>query len=823
MKYIKDLLSNDVRPIEETNRKIAYEIATEGIVVLENDGTLPIDIGEIGLFGSGARKTIKGGTGSGEVNERHSVSIYEGLKNAGFTISTDKWLDDYDSEYEQAIENWKKGVRKGVVKAIFGDLSSITSGPIVPSGRPIEKSDRKASSKVGIYVISRQSGEGADRKINLEENDLSAVEIGNIKFLTENYEKTILVINSGCSLNLNTINGIKGINAIVFYCQQGEEGGNAFADIISGKVNPSGKLTSTWANNYNDIPFANEYSYNNGDLKEEYYKEGIFVGYRYFDSFKVAPRYPFGFGLSYTSFKFDESLVTSKDTLIRAAVEVENVGSRSGKEVAELYLTSPEGSATKEYQSLVGFAKTKLLEPKEKTRVEIEFDLKDFAYYDIQNGEYHLDAGDYLLRLGNSSRNSEVIAVITLDQTVIVSKHANLLPSKGKIMELEAPKRDEEIIPMKAQKIAIFSKDIITKGYVYRTPEIYSDPLVDEIMKKLSINDMIHVVVGAGFFGANPAFMVPGAVGNTTSLLLDKGIENVVLSDGPAGIRIQRVSALTKSGKVKPIEFMFSMFNCFPNFIKKAMSGNLKKDTILYQNCTAFPVGMSIAQTWNKELETKFGAAVSSEMSEYGITFWLAPGMNICRNPLCGRNFEYYSEDPVASGKTASNVIEGLESIPGNYATIKHFFCNNQEDNRNFTDANVDERTLREIYLKNFMFPVRDAKVHAVMTSYNKVNGVYTANREDVIEGVLRNEWGFNGVVMTDWFATNKGQADVPLCIKAGNDMQMPGGTQFEKAMLKGLRKGVFTETDLKRAAANVIRSIVHSHMHEEVSSKLFK
>jgi len=322
--------------------------------------------------------------------------------------------------------------------------------------------------------------------------------------------------------------------------------------------------------------------------------------------------------------------------------------------------------------------------------------------------------------------------------------------------------------------------------------------------------------VGVGMFGADNRFNLPGSVGNTTSKLWDRGLANVALCDGPAGLRIQKRSTVEKNGKTKPVEMAMSIMEYVPGFVKRFMVGDPEKRPVLYQYTTAFPVANALAQTWNARLMWEVGNAIYREMKEYGCTYWLAPAMNIHRNPLCGRNFEYFSEDPRLSGAIAAAITKGVQQEEGFYVTVKHFACNNQEDNRNFVSSNLHERALREIYLKGFELCIREAGARGVMTSYNKVNGVYAPNSYDLCTAVLRNEWGFDGVVMTDWYSTNKGQASTALCMSAGNDLIMPGGANFRKHIMKGVKSGTIDEKDVRRCCSNVLRSIFDSATQRE-------
>ena len=311
---------------------------------------------------------------------------------------------------------------------------------------------------------------------------------------------------------------------------------------------------------------------------------------------------------------------------------------------------------------------------------------------------------------------------------------------------------------------------------------------------------MCELLVGAGVHGGGPRFFeAPGAAGYTTGRLLGKGIPNVCLADGPAGLRLQRVSTVTRSGKVKGVEPAMSAMKYFPKVLTGFSLGNPEKQPCIYQFATSFPAGLSLAQSWNLPLAETVGEAVGKEMEAYGVTYWLAPALNIHRNPLCGRNFEYYSEDPLLAGKTAAAVTRGVQSRRGCFATIKHFCCNNQEENRNRTNANVNERALREIYLRAFRIAVEEGRPGAVMSSYNKVNGTYVNNSKVLLDGVLRCEWGFDGLVMTDWLATGKGLGSHARAVASGNDLIMPGGRSAVRGLKNAVKSGAVKREDMIR------------------------
>ncbi|MFW6120288.1 MAG: glycoside hydrolase family 3 C-terminal domain-containing protein, partial [Petrotogales bacterium] len=637
---------------EKEHRSLAYRAAIEGIVLLENDVTLPIKPGKIALYGAGAKKTIKGGTGSGEVNERHNVSIFEGLENAGFTITTMEWVNDYDYLYD---ENLKKYQEKMSIKMRSFNSDRANEAMkiqfVYPYGRKITDNDVKLSdTDTCIYVVARQAGEGADRKLDNNDYTLSEIEKENIRKCAKSYRNTVVVINVGSTFDLSFVDNIQGINALIYFCQQGMEGGQAFADLISGKVSPSGKVVDTWPKKYDDFPFAREYSYLNGNLENEYYKEGIYVGYRYFDTFDIEPQYEFGYGLSYAT--FDISFIDAKidKTKVTINVKIKNTGERfSGKEVVQIYVSCPQNKLKKEYQRLAAFSKTKELKPGETQELQLSVDVASLKSYDEENARFVLEHGDYIVRLGNSSKNTEPCVVLILDKNIILSNHHNICKPQEKIEEIQSPKVKTKDDLSKLKKIKIDPSDFETVNYDYKKPALYHDEKVNKLMKRLNIKDMVELVVGAGIKSAvfnKNYFNTPGAIGTTTSKLVKKGIINVNLADGPAGLRLQRTSAVNKRGKIKIIDAQMELLNYLPKLTKKLIFGNPNKDTLIYQFTTAFPVELALAQTWNIELLEEIGRAVSVEMSEYGITFWLAPAMNIHRNPLCGRNFEYYSEDP---------------------------------------------------------------------------------------------------------------------------------------------------------------------------------
>lgn len=811
--------SHDITSREINNRSLARAIAAEGIVLLENDGALPLANKRIALFGAGARMTVKGGTGSGEVRERESTNTEKGLENAGYCIESKAWLDDFDAEYNRLYTAWRQMINeKAKWKLPFAVFDVTSTNPFsFPIGRRVTESDiSKANTDTAIYVIARQAGEGTDRKIEKGDYLLSDIEYQNIKLLAERFKHTIIVINVGGMIDLSFMDEIKGINALVYFVQGGMEGGNALADILSGKVTPCGKLTDTWARTYNDYPNADTFSYRNGNLDEEDYTEGIYVGYRYFDSFNIKPRYEFGYGKSYTDFNIQVDNVILNKTEALISARVKNCGQEyEGKEVLQAYISFPSAGLPRESQQLVAFSKTDILKPDEEQRVDLSFSLTQLAAYNEEISSWVLEAGEYGLFVGNSSRNTQPAALLVLDKSIVCERVKSICPMTKPIKEIIAPKQDAHNLVF-PKTIQVNANAFFTRDVCYESPQPDITDETTRLLKRLSIKDCISLAVGGGVLGKQ-VNAAPGAAGRTTMALWKKHrIPNIVLSDGPAGINVTQKIVIEKSGAQKLVDIPENYnFGSMRYFLRFMMSSG-KRGAIHYQYATAWPIQTLLAQTWNLSLLEQMGRAVGDEMIEFGITLWLAPGMNIHRNPLCGRNFEYYSEDPFLTGKMAAAITRGVQSHKGIGVSIKHFACNNQEDNRTHVSSNLSERTLREIYLKGFGIAIRECMPMAVMTSYNKINGAYTANSHDLCTKVLRNEWGFNGFVMTDWFSTGDDKGSHPLCVQAGNDLIMPGTKKARKEIYSAVRSGDITREQLNACAANVLGAITTSAVYSD-------
>ena len=753
---------------EREHRTLARTAAAEGIVLLENNGVLPLKPQKIALYGPGSRMTVKGGSGSGDVRERYSVTIEEGLKSAGFSFPTTLWMDRFQKKYEQDVAAWRSALEADIQKySVFQTMQMfcyIGEHPMpYPACTPVLPDELTEETDTAIYVLSRQAGEGKDRRVEKGDFLLSDVEAESLRLLRKHYKKLILILNCGSVMDLSILDEMP-IDAVIFFGQGGTEGGNALADILTGAVSPSGKLTDTWAKHYEDYPCADTFSHRNGNLENEEYAEGIYVGYRWFEKKAITPRYPFGYGRSYTSFEHEVGEITENSM----TVSVTNTGKYPGKDVLQVYVSKPEGALEHEVRALAGFAKTKCLAPGQRQTLSISVCLEDIASFDESRSAFVLEAGEYSLLLNNTAVGSFCVVTERVLETV--------------------------------EPIGNNISEPVTQAF---------SPKVQTLLNRISDRDKIRLVVGGGY-AIRCYNNVMGAAGRTCTKLLKKGIPNIVLSDGPAGLNVIPVTTTTTWGTPQypeglPADWKWGWLKKMEPVIKHLPG----KGVTRYRYMTAWPSETVQAQTWNTELLEQIGNAVGKEMLEIGVSVWLAPGLNIHRNPLCGRNFEYYSEDPLVSGKMAAAITRGVQSMGGVGVSQKHFCCNNQEDNRMEVSANVSQRALREIYLCAFRIAVTEGKPWTVMSSYNRVNGKHVCNHFDLLSRVLRQEWGFEGLVMSDWNATE--QCSYAEAINAGNDLIMPGTPAVAKKLEADLKAGRLNREALNVSAGRVLELVLKS------------
>ncbi|WP_303974045.1 glycoside hydrolase family 3 N-terminal domain-containing protein [Streptococcus merionis] len=752
-----------ISDLELKNRKISRNAACEGIVLLKNDGVLPIRPCRIALYGNGARKTVKGGCGSGDVNERSYVTVEEGLEQAGFQIMDKRWLDAYDRSFEQDRTVWKEELLKETARRrTHIDVVYLETPHTMPTGDVVAK-DELPSADAAFYVIARRSTEGNDRQDIGRDYRLSDVEKRNIQLLSRHYERFVLILNVPGPVDITEFHESIYVNAVLLISQGGLETGNAAADVLTGKVVPSGRLTDTWARSYSDYPFTEEFSYAGSD--EVVYREGIYVGYRWFDKMKKTPLYPFGYGLSYTDFSLYKEQFLVDESGIEVGVRVQNIGDCSAKEVVQIYCKQPKGALEKAVRVLAGFEKTRLLKPGEEQTIKVRICWDDLASYEEATGCMVLESGTYEFLVSDSGKT-------------FFSAGTAKLYKKRCVEELKN---------------------------VDHTPLI-PDEIMD-FVRALPLEQRLELVTGAAPVNqdaviGNGAVSVVGAAGETTRSI--EGLPALILADGGSGIRLISHFMTDESGQLVPPDPMAGME-------RGAFSDSQSQDvkgTDYYQYCTSYPVGTALAQSWNRTLLREVGRSVAGEMKKYGIHLWLAPSVNIHRNPLCGRNFEYYSEDPFLAGELASELCMGVQETPGLGVTVKHFACNNQEYLRTSMNSVVSMQALYEIYLRVFARIIKKACPASIMTSYNQVNGVHSANNRWLCTEVARKQWGFDGIFMSDWGTTHHGASDPALCMEAGNDLIMPGRQKDRDRICEAVASGELEEEALNRCAARIVKVI---------------
>ena len=781
---------------ETDHADIVRRLAPECTVLLKKDGMFPLSsAGKIALYGSGARRTIKGGTGSGEVNSRYFITVEEGLKKAGFEITTNPWLDTWDEIVLAARKSFVREIRsRAKKKHVPAPLEGM--GAVMPE--PEHDFIYDGVGDTAIYVLARLSGEGSDRNPVKGDILLTDSERRDILRLNERYERFMLVLNVGGPVDLGPVADVKNI---LLLSQLGAETGTVLADLLLGRSYPSGKLTTTWTA-WEDYPRIGEF----GEQDDTRYREGIYVGYRYFDAAEKKPLYPFGFGLGYTDFTTE--IRSADEKSVTAAVK--NTGHYPGRETVQLYISCPQGTLGQPPRKLAAFAKTKELAPGEEQTLTIPYDLRDVSSYDEKASAYVLESGDYTVLAGETPA-----VTLRLDETAVLKKVRRSLETPDfKDWNPASPSSLSA-----AEKILSISAGSFETEYV--DYDIKSD--IDPITDKMTDEEL--AILNVGFFDpkggmasmiGSAGTAVAGAAGETAHV---RGIPLLIMADGPAGLRLSREywedeKGIHLIGSSMP-ETILELFSPIERRVMAMMTREKKPSgPIKEQYCTAIPIGTAIAQSWNISLAEQLGDLVGDEMERFGIHLWLAPALNIHRDIRCGRNFEYFSEDPFVSGKFAAAITRGVQSHPGCGTTIKHFAVNNQEYNRTGSSSQVSKRAMREIYLRGFEICVKESQPHALMTSYNLLNGTHTSERRDLIMDILRAEWGYQGIVMTDWVVAGMKQVQHPKyrnalsdrVAAAGGDLFMPGCKGDVKNIMKALKKGTLNRRQLKENSTRVYR-----------------
>ncbi|MBR3124984.1 MAG: glycoside hydrolase family 3 C-terminal domain-containing protein [Mogibacterium sp.] len=781
----------------------------ECTVLLKKNGAFPLDGPcRIAACGSGVRDTIKGGTGSGEVNSRYFVNIEQGLKDAGFTITNPFWPDMYKAFNDKARREFVAGVRKKARREKINVIAA-SMGAVMKQPEYVIPLDYSADA--AIYVVSRISGEGNDRLAEKGDFMLTDSEVRDILALDKHYEKFMLVVNAGGPVDLNPV---MEVGNILVLSQLGVETGAALADILLGKAYPSGKLATTWAA-VEDQCTAGDF----GGRDDTRYREGIYVGYRFFESFGLEVLFPFGYGLGYTDFSAGKAAVKVNGPEVKVSARITNKGQYKGKETLQVYVSCPQGRLDRESKSLAGFAKTGELAPKKSETVSVSFDIRDLAGFDTKSASYVLEKGDYIVLAGTDSVSAKPAAVLRLNEDFTALKAERLFDGADFNDLRGFDSRD-----FNTAKLPVYDLDLtgcVTEGLREKNSlemaALVPDGLTAEELAVLNVGDFKDKGLSIASIIGEASQGVAGAAGESCRRYMQKGIDSIVMADGPAGVRISKRYYEDKKGKHSVGSTLpETMLDMLPGLLRKLLDSEPKEKkgrVFREQYCTAIPIATAIAQTWNTDFAELCGDIVGSEMDIFGIDLWLAPALNIHRSVLCGRNFEYFSEDPLVSGKFAAALTRGVQKHPGRGVTIKHYAANNQETNRYANNSIISERALREIYLKGFGICIREADPMAVMTSYNLLNGEHTSESRELAE-VLFREFGFDGLIMTDWVVggdmllakgSKYGTPDAAKVAASGCSLFMPGNKKDYAQIIMGLKKGTVSVQQLRENAGRIM------------------
>ena len=773
---------------------LSKEAAKEGMVLLKNDrNVLPLAKGsKVALFGKASFDYVRGGGGSGEVTVSYARNLYEGLG----------LMKDKVTVFEELSAFYRDNVK---AQYRDGRVPGMTVEPEIPA-ELLKKA--RAYTDTAIITICRFSGEGWDRKsivdtenknlfISEEEMAKRSAEIFEdgdfclthaeqemVNAVKTRFEKVIVVMNVGGMVDSSWFCDEERIQAVLMAWQGGIEGGLAAAELLMGEGSPSGKLVDTFAKELADYPST---AYFHESERFVDYTEDIYVGYRYFETIPNAAdkvNYPFGFGLSYTDFVLNAGAAYEENGRIYVPVMVTNVGKMAGKEVVQIYFGAPQGKLGKPAKQLAAFQKTRLLQAGESQIIRLCWRAEDFASYDdlgkIKKSAYILEAGKYDIYVGNNVRDavlidftytvaedritqqlSEKVAPASLSKRMLSDGSYEELPQKQPV-DTDA----NALKPLTVEEMEGFAPKVCSQEpyHLWKKSEVQPKMLIDVAEGRISLEEFIAQLSDeelADLLGGQPNTGVANTFG--IGNLPKYGVPNLMTADGPAGLRI-----LPECGVCT----------------------------------TAWPCTTLLACSWNGEIIEAVGAAGGMEVKENNIILWLTPAVNIHRSPLCGRNFEYYSEDPLLTGRLASAMVRGIQSVHIG-AVVKHFALNNKETNRKNSDSRASERAVREIYLRAFEIIVKEAKPWAIMSSYNIVNGYRASENRELLEDILRGEWGFDGMVTTDWWTNGEHYKEV----KAGNDMKMALG--FTERLLEALKCGALTRTEMETCAKRVLGLIL--------------
>ena len=771
--------------------EIARKAADESIVLLKNDGALPLSKNtKLALFGKASFEYVKGGGGSGDVYCKYIHSLYDGLKIRKvevFEPLIDLYKDELKKQYDEGIV---PGMTEEVAvpEALFDKAGEFTDTALIVinrfSGESWDRSNISCDNEFNPWPQGLSMTEVSGRVFPEGDFYITEKEKAMIESVSKRFKKVIAVLNIGGVIDCRWIAGDDSINAAIYMGQGGMEGGLSCADVLLGNVCPSGRLTDTFAGELSDYP-STEGFHDSFDYVD--YNEDIYVGYRYFETVEGAASkvvYPFGYGLSYASFETEVVSYGPLSDGFTFTVKVTNTGSVSGKEVVQLYFGSPQGLLGKPKKVLADFEKTKELEPGESVLLPLSVTFYQMSSFDdlgkVREASYVLEKGVYEFFIGSDVRSAKKVdfsygiendvvvkelthklAPVSLKKRMLSDGSYEELPTGPDkdinecIFEKMEPGTEEALTPVVRAVESHYLTHPYKEGAVTFVDVADGKATLDEFVSGLPIERLIDILGGQPNTGVGNVF----GFGN----LPEYGVPNAQTADGPAGVRISpQTGVLT----------------------------------------TAFPCATSIACTWNKDLAEEIGFAGGEEVKENNLCVWLTPAINIHRNPMCGRNFEYYSEDPYLTGRMAAAMVRGIQKNRIG-ASVKHFACNNKETNRKHCDSRVSERALREIYLKAFEIIVRESDPYTIMSSYNAVNGERTSESHDLLTGILRDEWGFNGFVTSDWW----NRAEQYKEINAGNDLKM--GCGFTDRVLKAMEMGAIDRKTIETSAKRILNVIL--------------
>ena len=754
--------------------ELSKRAAEEGMVLLKNeDNALPLKSSEtVALLGYKSIDYIKGGWGSGDVYTPYIRNVYEGMK----IKEKEGKIKVFDpvSEFYSAFVKTKKEIPfedKSDTFEMMWTLPQTIDSKADEKKYIFKRNDEPqlpkellnsaaAKCDTAVITIGRYSGEGSDRSSNKGDFYLTDNEQILIDEACSTFKKVVVVLNIGGMIDTEWFKNNASVKASLLALQAGMEGGLAIADILCGDVNPSGKLVDTFAKSFDDYPSSAGFNESKDYVD---YTEDIYVGYRYFETIPGADKkvnYPFGFGLSYTTFEISDAAAVENNGIISVSATVKNTGDTAGKEVVQVYYNAPDGKLGKPKKQLAAFCKTSLLKPNESVKVKMEFKVSDMASFDdlgkLCKSAFLLEKGEYRIFVGNSVRDCfEIDYKYIVSDEYVVTEQLESFCAPTCLKERMLSNGSMEKLPSSKIKNFYPENQPITATPPEKLVGIESigkTITLDEFVAQFTLEELEKFVSGQGNSGVSNT----GCFGGLPPML---GVPRFPTADGPAGLRLNEECGIPT---------------------------------------TAWPCATLLASTWNTDILYEVGSAGALEVKENNLAIWLTPALNIHRSPLCGRNFEYYSEDPLISGKMAAAMVNGIQSHHIG-ASAKHFCCNNKETNREKSDSRVSERALREIYLKGFEICVKESDPYTIMTSYNLLNGIHTSESYELLGGILRKEWGFKGMVTTDWGIKNDPVAEV----KAGNDMKMHIG--YPDELDAAIKDGSLTRADLEACVKRIV------------------